>query len=90
MRFAYFALLPDLIVCGGTHSAVEFKQKTRTIPILFVQVADPVAAAPVESLACLARNISAFIAYAQSSVGEKWLELLKEIAPRGRRSSPAR
>ena len=90
MRFAYFALLPDLIVCGSTHSAVEFKQKTRTIPILFVQVADPVAAAPVESLACLARNITAFIAYAQSSVGEKWLELLKEIAPRGRRSSPAR
>jgi ABC-type uncharacterized transport system substrate-binding protein len=71
-------------------SAVEVKQKTRTTLIVFVQFADPVAAGPVESLARVAGNITGFTAYAQSSVGEKWLELAEEIAPRGRRSSPAR
>ena len=75
-------LAPDLIVCGGTQLAVEFKQKTRTIPIVFVQVADPIAAGLVESLARPAGNITGLTAYAQSSLGEKWLELLKEIAPR--------
>ena len=75
-------LAPDLIVCGGTQLAVEFKQKTRTIPIVFVQVADPIAAGLVESLARPAGNITGFTAYAQSSLGEKWLELLKEIVPR--------
>jgi putative tryptophan/tyrosine transport system substrate-binding protein len=75
-------LAPDLIVCGGTQLSVEFKQKTQTIPIVFVQVADPVASGLVESLARPAGNITGFTAYAQPSMGEKWLELLKEITPR--------
>jgi putative ABC transport system substrate-binding protein len=75
-------LAPDLIVCGGTQLTVELKQKTRTIPIVFVQVADPIATGLVESLSRPAGNVTGFTAYAQSSMGEKWLELLKEIAPR--------
>jgi len=77
-------LAPDLIVCGGTELSVEFKQKTRTIPIVFVQVADPIESGLVESLARPAGNITGFTAYAQASMGEKWLELLKDIAPRVR------
>ena len=64
--------------------SVDFKQKTRTIPIVFVQVADPIESGLVESLARPAGNITGFMAYAQASMGEKWLELLKDIAPRVR------
>jgi putative ABC transport system substrate-binding protein len=74
-------LAPDVILCGATQLTGEFQQKTRTIPIVFVHVADPVAGGLVESLARPGGNITGFTAY-ESSIGEKWLEVLKEIAPR--------
>ena len=74
-------LAPDVILCGATQLTGEFQQKTRTIPIVFVHVADPVAGGLVESLARPGGNITGFTAY-ESSIGEKWLEVLKEVAPR--------
>ena len=72
-------LAPDVILCGATQLTGEFQRKTRTIPIVFVHVADPVTGGLVESLARPGGNITGFTAY-ESSIGEKWLELLKEIA----------
>ena len=71
----------DVILCGATQLTGEFQQKTRTIPIVFVHVADPVTGGLVESLARPGGNITGFTAY-ESSIGEKWLEVLKEFAPR--------
>ena len=55
-------------------------QATRTVPIVFVQVADPVGAGFVDSLARPGGNVTGFIQFEYSLSG-KWLELLKEIAP---------
>ena len=74
-------LAPDVILCGATQLTREFQQKTRTIPIVSVHVADPVAGGLVESLPRPGGNITGFTAY-ESPIGEKWLEVLKEIAPR--------
>jgi len=57
------------------------KEITGSIPIVFVHVADPLAGGVVQSLARPGGNITGFAAY-ESSIGGKWLELLKEIAPR--------
>src|SRR5262245_39438866 len=75
------ALVPDVIVAGGTQVTGELRQKTRTIPIVFVYVADPLAAGLVESLAHPGGNATGFTA-AESPIGGKWMELLKEMAPR--------
>jgi ABC-type uncharacterized transport system substrate-binding protein len=58
------------------------QQETRTIPIVFVQVIDPVAQGFVPSLAHPGGNITGFSAYELSGIGGKWLGLLKEVAPR--------
>jgi putative ABC transport system substrate-binding protein len=74
-------LTPDVILCGGTQLTEILRQKTRAIPIVFVHVADPIAGGLVQSLARPDNNITGFTAY-DSSIGEKWLEALKKIAPR--------
>ena len=83
------ALAPDVILSSGTPSVAALQQATRTVPIVFAQVADPVGAGYVESLARPGRNITGFAAQ-EYVLGAKWLELLKEIAPHVKRAAVLR
>jgi putative ABC transport system substrate-binding protein len=74
------ALAPDLIVTPGSAAVAAVLQATRTVPIVFVQVGDPVGGGYVESLARPGGNATGFTAFDYSLSG-KYLELLKEIAP---------
>jgi len=74
------ALQPDLIVSANTPTTAALLQQTRTIPIIFVNVADPVGSGFVASLSRPGGNITGFITM-EPTMGGKWLELLKEIAP---------
>jgi putative ABC transport system substrate-binding protein len=74
------ALTPDVIFVSGTHAATAVKQLTRTVPIVFVNVADPVGVGIVDSLARPGGNITGFMVFDFSFSG-KYLDLLKEIAP---------
>jgi putative ABC transport system substrate-binding protein len=73
-------LQPDLIVTGGTPTTAAVQRETRTIPIVFVNVSDPVASGIVARLNRPDGNITGF-AILEVSLGGKWLELLSEIAP---------
>jgi putative ABC transport system substrate-binding protein len=75
------ALQPDLILTSSTPAAGVMLQTTRTIPIVFVIVADPVGSGYVASLPRPGGNATGFTPIV-SSLGGKWVELLKEIAPR--------
>jgi putative ABC transport system substrate-binding protein len=75
------ALAPDVILAATSLSVSALLQATRTVPIVFVQVADPVGAGFVASLPQPGGNATGFTLY-EFSVGPKWLELIKEIAPR--------
>ena len=75
------ALAPDVLFCTGTAGLAPLLQATRTIPIVFVEVADPVGAGYVDSLAQPGGNVTGFLQFEYSLSG-KWLELLKEITPR--------
>jgi putative tryptophan/tyrosine transport system substrate-binding protein len=75
------ALAPDIIQASGTGPMAALQQATRTVPIVFVVVADPVGAGYVDSLARPGRNATGFTSF-EYSIGAKWLELLKELAPR--------
>ena len=75
------AIAPDVIVANGTTAAVAFQQMTRTIPIVFVNVPDPLANGLVTSLPHPGGNITGF-ANNEQLVAVKLLELLKQIAPR--------
>jgi putative ABC transport system substrate-binding protein len=74
------ALAPDIILTNGTSTIGPVLQTTRTVPIVFVNVTDPVAGGFVESLARPGGNATAF-ASAEYGMAGKWLELLKRIAP---------
>ena len=74
------ALAPDVILVTGTPVLGPLLQATRTIPIVFVQVPDPVGAGYVESLSRPGGNATGFSTIDYGTSG-KWLELLKEIAP---------
>jgi putative ABC transport system substrate-binding protein len=74
------ALAPDVILAGGGSSVGPLMQATRTVPIVFVQVPDPVGAGFVDSLARPGGNATGFTT-AEFGMSAKWLELLKEIAP---------
>jgi putative ABC transport system substrate-binding protein len=74
------ALAPDVILASGTASVAPLLQATRTVPIVFVQVTDPVGAGFVDSLARPGGNVTGFMIYEYDLSG-KWLELLKQIAP---------
>jgi putative ABC transport system substrate-binding protein len=73
-------LKPDIIVTGGTPATAALQLETRTIPIVFANVADPVASGIVARLDRPSGNITGF-ASNEASLGGKWLELLSEIAP---------
>jgi ABC-type uncharacterized transport system substrate-binding protein len=77
-------LAPDAIVANGTSALTALHQSTRTIPVVFVAVTDPVGAGYVQSLARPGGNITGFSTF-EPEIGGKWLELLKEIAPGLRR-----
>ena len=74
------ALVPDVIFASGTAALAPLLQATRTVPIVFVNVADPVGAGLVESLARPGGNATGFM-QSEYGLSGKWLELLKEIAP---------
>jgi putative tryptophan/tyrosine transport system substrate-binding protein len=74
------ALAPDVILANGGTTLGPLLQATRTVPIVFASVADPVAAGFVESLARPGGNATGFL-FADYSLSGKWLELLKQIAP---------
>ena len=74
------ALAPDVILATGTSTVGPLLQVTRTVPIVFPLVTDPVGAGYVDSLARPGGNATGFMA-SNIGVSAKWLELLKEIAP---------
>jgi putative tryptophan/tyrosine transport system substrate-binding protein len=74
------ALAPDVILTVSAAGVSPLLQATRSVPIVFVLVADPVGAGFADSLARPGRNATGFIAL-EYSFGGKWLELLKEISP---------
>ena len=74
------ALAPDVILASASVATSALQQTTRTVPIVFVSVVDPVGAGFVESLARPGGNLTGFSVFEYGLSG-KWLELLKEIAP---------
>jgi putative ABC transport system substrate-binding protein len=74
-------LAPDAILASAAPAVEALQQVTRTVPIVFVTVIDPVSAGFVESLARPGGNTTGFINF-EFGISGKWLELLKEIAPR--------
>ena len=83
------ALAPDVILSTGSPSVAALQQATRTIPIVFTAVADPVGAGYVDSLARPGGKATGFLVF-EYSIAAKWLELLKEIAPRVTRAAVLR
>src|SRR6516164_6278521 len=74
------ALAPDVLVASGAVSIAPLLQATHTVPIVFATVTDPVGAGFIESMAHPGGNATGFAA-SEYTLGGKWLELLKEIAP---------
>jgi len=74
------ALQPDLILSNDTPTTATLLQQTRTVPIVFATVADPVGSGFVASFARPGGNATGFAVY-EASLGGKWLELLKETVP---------
>ena len=83
------ALAPDVILANSTPLVAALQQATPTVPIVFVGVADPVGAGLVQSLARPGNNSTGFIVF-EYGISGKWLELLKEIAPRVTRAAVVR
>src|SRR3974390_332545 len=71
---------PDVILASSTPAVAALQQETRSVPIVFAQVTDPVSGGVVASLAKPGGNITGFSTF-DYSIGAKWVELLKEIAP---------
>jgi len=82
-RFAkeLVALQPDLILTQSTPATAELLQQTRTIPIVFALVADPIGSGFVANFPRPEGNVTGFVTM-EPTMAAKWLELLKEIAPR--------
>ena len=78
---ALVALQPDVIVGHVTPAVAALQKETSTIPIVFIQVSDPIGAGFIANLAHPGGNITGFTTYEPSMVG-KWVEMLKEMAPR--------
>jgi putative ABC transport system substrate-binding protein len=74
------SLQPDIVVANGTPETVALQRETRSIPLVFANVSDPVASGIVSRLDRPSGNITGF-ASMEASLGDKWLELLSEIAP---------
>jgi putative ABC transport system substrate-binding protein len=83
------ALTPDVILAAGGSVVGTLLQATRTVPVVFTQTPDPVGAGFVASLARPGGNATGFTGF-EYGMGGKWLELLKEIAPRVTRAAVLR
>jgi putative tryptophan/tyrosine transport system substrate-binding protein len=83
------AIAPDVLLVGGGTYAGILQQLTSTVPIVFVEASDPVNRGLVASLAQPGGNITGFTQF-EFSIGGKWLELLKQIAPSVRRAAVIR
>jgi ABC-type uncharacterized transport system substrate-binding protein len=83
------ALAPDVVLASSSAAVPPLLEASRTVPIVFAGVADPVAAGFVESLARPGGNATGFTVY-EYSISGKWLELLKEVAPRVTRAAVLR
>ena len=73
-------LAPDAILCAFTLNLMALQQATRSVPIVFLQVSDPIAQGFVASLSRPGGNLTGFTNF-EFSIGGKWVELLKQIAP---------
>ena len=78
------AMVPDVLVPSTNQVTRILQQQTRTIPIVFAFVGDPVGSGFAASLARPGKNITGFANF-ENSIGGKWVELLKEIAPQAER-----
>src|SRR5262249_31045570 len=83
------ALAPDVILAGAGAVVPSLLQATRTVPIVFTQTPDPVGAGFVNSLSRPGGNVTGFTTF-EYGISAKWLELLKEIAPRVTRAAVIR
>ena len=83
------ALVPDVILAGGGSAVGPLLQVARNVPIVFVNAVDPVGAGLVDSLAQPGGHVTGFTLF-EYSISAKWLELLKEIAPRVTRAAVIR
>jgi putative tryptophan/tyrosine transport system substrate-binding protein len=83
------AIAPDVLLVGGGTATGILQQLTSTVPIVFVEASDPVNRGLVASLARPGGNITGFTQF-EFSIGGKWLELLKQIAPSVRRAAVIR
>lgn len=83
------ALAPDVILAGNTSTVAPLQQTTNTVPIVFAGVVDPVGAGFVDSLARPGGHTTGFTQFEYGTSG-KWLELLKEVAPRVTRAAVLR
>ena len=86
---ALVALAPDVIFTAGSAAIEPLRRATRTVPIVFALVPDPVGAGFVDSLARPGGNITGFTQF-DYSIAAKWLALLKEIAPNTTRAAVLR
>jgi putative ABC transport system substrate-binding protein len=80
LAIAVLASQPDVIFVQGTPFTAAVQRQTRTIPIVFVGVADPVGSGFIANLARPGGNLTGFMLY-EASIAGKWLAMLKEIAP---------
>jgi putative tryptophan/tyrosine transport system substrate-binding protein len=83
------AFAPDVVVVSGNAPMVPLSQATRTVPIVFAQVADPVGSGFVKTMARPGGNVTGFVQFDYSLSG-KWPELLKQIAPNVTRAAVLR
>jgi putative tryptophan/tyrosine transport system substrate-binding protein len=83
------ALKPEVIMNGGLPTLVAMQKQTRTTPIVFAQVLDPVGAGFVDSLTRPGGNVTGFVSFEYSMAG-KWLETLTQIAPQTKRIAGVR
>jgi ABC transporter substrate binding protein len=83
------ALTPDVVLAAGTLSVMALQRVSRTLPIVFVEVSDPVGAGLVERLDKPGGSTTGFMLF-EYSLGAKWIELLKQVAPNVRRAAVIR
>jgi putative tryptophan/tyrosine transport system substrate-binding protein len=83
------ALVPDVVLTSGTTTMGPLLQATNTVPIVFTNVADPVGAGLVQSLARPGGHVTGFVQF-EYGISAKWLELLKQVAPHVTRAAVIR
>jgi putative tryptophan/tyrosine transport system substrate-binding protein len=83
------ALGPDVVLASTTAAVAQLQQASRTVPIVFVSVIDPVGSGLITSMARPGGNVTGFVIF-EYALAAKWLELLKEIAPGVKRAAVLR